>query len=683
MKPKYFLLLLAFLCLQSAQQLHAGIGKVINGTTITFSQDVAGGTTIKVDLNALGWSDKQEVGELTLQDGIIIAFAPNPGRYNSPIYHETYQGVYLNPNNRLTISGKVVSKVVLNCNGNTGFNHLNASADENTMTISTGSEAYRDHVVIQTIEITYGDGSYKERDHTGETFFHDKIEYEILSDIEKTCGITKQGGNKYYQYSAYVDNPQITIPSTLTYDNNEYTVTNIGLGAFSGDYEVINLPNTIRVIDDTAFSGTKLSSMILPNSVVSLGAAAFMGCTSLSSVTLPSSIKTIEHQTFDGCTSLSTITLPNSITSIEHSVFHNCTSLSSISLPNSITSIGGSAFEGCISLSNVIIPNSITSLNSNTFRGCTNLSSITLPESITNIGSGVFRDCSSLSTINLPSSVSNIGKSAFVGCEKLLSVHVNDITGWYGIDFENQSANPLYNGGNLYHNGKLVSNVVIPANIKELKNTFCGCVNVFDAVTSYADNPPAISGWEFNDYTIPLYVPKGSVLNYKAANVWRNFVIIREIDGELDAYLSVNQSNGVVMIKVDREKPYFSLQIKADDGWRIHSVTFNGNDVTAEVSTEGNYTTPAITTNSTLYVIYEKVGSGIVSLSESRMRVLAYGNNITIKDASEGERIVVYSVDGREVTAAIADNHGIVKMALPENQTYIVKGQTKTVKVRL
>lgn len=264
-----------------------------------------------------------------------------------------------------------------------------------------------------------------------------------------------------------------------------------------------------------------------------------------------------------------------------------------------------------------------------------------------------------------------------------MSVHVNDITGWYGIDFENQSANPLYNGGKLYHNGKLVSNVVIPANIKELKNTFSGCVNVFDDVTSYAVNPPTISGWEFNDYTIPLYVPKGSVLNYKAANVWRNFVIIREIDGEQDAYLSVNQSNGVVMMKVDREKPYFSLQIKADDGWRIHSVTFNGNDVTAEVSAEGNYTTPAITTNSTLYVIYEKVGSGIVSLSESRMRVLAYGNNITIKDALEGERIVVYSVDGREISAAIADSHGIVKMALPENQTYIVKGQTKTVKVRL
>lgn len=650
MKQKKQLLVLVILCLQVNMAVFAGIGKVVNGTIVTFSQDVEDSNTIKVNLNEQGWSDQQNLKVVNLPDNLNITFAPG-------YYSKEFQGVVINAGGTLTISGKAIAKVVLSCNGNTAFANLEATADGNTMTIRTGSDTYRDKLVVQTLEITYGDGTYKERDHTGEIFFHDKIEYEILSDIEKTCGITKSGANKYIHN---IVASEITIPTTLSYDNNEYTVTEIGYGAFAGNYKVINLPNTIRFIDGLAFSGTELSSMILPNSVIRLGGAAFYKCTNLSSVTLPSSIKTIEHQTFDGCTSLSTITLPNSITFIEHSAFRDCTSLISISLPDSIISIG-----------------------SNAFQGCTSLSSITLPLSITEIGSEAFGGCSCLSTINLPSSVTTIGRSAFNGCDKLLSVHVNDITRWYGIVFENKSANPLYNGGKLYHNGKLVSNVVIPANIKELKNTFSGCVNVFDDVTSYAVNPPTISGWEFNDYTIPLYVPKGSVLNYKAANVWRNFVIIREIDGEQDAYLSVNQSNGVVMMKVDREKPYFSLQIKADDGWRIHSVTFNGNDVTAEVSAEGNYTTPAITTNSTLYVIYEKVGSGIVSLSESRMRILAYGNNITIKDASEGERIVVYSVDGREVAAAIADSHGIVKMALPENQTYIVKGQTKTVKVRL
>ena len=359
-----------------------------------------------------------------------------------------------------------------------------------------------------------------------------------------------------------------------------------------------------------------------------------------------------------------------------------------------VTAIGNQAFENCNELTSIILSDSLTIIGSEAFKNCSSLLSITLPYSLTTIEDKAFYRCYSLENVTFHKNITNIGALAFGACRKIKSVYIDDIVSWFRIHFEYNtniidssagtgSVNPLFYGGNLYVNGELLTRLSIPSDITQLKYTFSGCSNTIEEVKCNAVNPPTIIGWEFNDYTIPLYVPKGSVLNYKAANVWRNFVIIREIDGEQDAYLSVNQSNGVVMMKVDREKPYFSLQIKADDGWRIHSVTFNGNDVTAEVSAEGNYTTPAITTNSTLYVIYEKVGSGIVSLSESRMRVLAYGNNITIKDASEGERIVVYSVDGREVAAAIADSHGIVKMALPENQTYIVKGQTKTVKVRL
>lgn len=359
-----------------------------------------------------------------------------------------------------------------------------------------------------------------------------------------------------------------------------------------------------------------------------------------------------------------------------------------------VTAIGNQAFENCNELTSIILSDSLTIIGSEAFKNCSSLLSITLPYSLTTIEDKAFYRCYSLENVTFHKNITNIGALAFGACRKIKSVYIDDIVSWFRIHFEYNtniidssagtgSVNPLFYGGNLYVNGELLTRLSIPSDITQLKYTFSGCSNTIEEVKCNAVNPPTIIGWEFNDYTIPLYVPKGSVLNYKAANVWRNFVIIREIDGEQDAYLSVNQSNGVVMMKVDREKPYFSLQIKADDGWRIHSVTFNGNDVTAEVSAEGNYTTPAITTNSTLYVIYEKVGSGIVSLSESRMRVLAYGNNITIKDALEGERIVVYSVDGREISAAIADSHGIVKMALPENQTYIVKGQTKTVKVRL
>ena len=212
--------------------------------------------------------------------------------------------------------------------------------------------------------------------------------------------------------------------------------------------------------------------------------------------------------------------------------------------------------------------------------------------------------------------------------------------------------------------------------------TFRDCSSL-TSVTCYTATPPSLASNAFSDYTIPLYVPKGSVIKYKAADNWRNFVIIREISEEQDVYLSIRQANGSVNLKVDAEKPYFNLQIKADDGWEIHSVTLNEDDVTAEVASDGSYTTPVISSNSVLNIVFEKGGtSGIVGQVESRLRVTAHGNTISVQGAENGEQIAVYSVDGKLVETASAA-HGSATITLPENETYIVKGRQKTVKVRL
>ena len=359
-----------------------------------------------------------------------------------------------------------------------------------------------------------------------------------------------------------------------------------------------------------------------------------------------------------------------------------------------VTAIGNQAFENCNELTSIILSDSLTIIGSEAFKNCSSLLSITLPYSLTTIEDKAFYRCYSLENVTFHKNITNIGALAFGACRKIKSVYIDDIVSWFRIHFEYNtniidssagtgSVNPLFYGGNLYVNGELLTRLSIPSDITQLKYTFSGCSNTIEEVKCNAVNPPTIIGWEFNDYTIPLYVPKGSVLNYKAANVWRNFVIIREIDGEQDAYLSVNQSNGIVRMKVDEGKPYFSLQIKADEGWRIHSVTFNGNDVTTELSSEGNYTTPTITANSTLYVTYEKGESGIQNINESQLRVNAFGNVINISNAGNGELITVYSLDGKEVASMKTDTLGSARFVLSANQTYIVKGQYKIVKVRL
>ncbi len=119
----------------------------------------------------------------------------------------------------------------------------------------------------------------------------------------------------------------IIIPETISYNDIEYKVTNVA---------------------DSAFKETKITSIILPNSIVSLGHSCFYLCRSLTSITLPNNLTAVGDYCFTGCTNLTSITLPNSITSLGNDCFWSCFNLTSITLPSSITALGNSCFSFCI-----------------------------------------------------------------------------------------------------------------------------------------------------------------------------------------------------------------------------------------------------------------------------------------------------------------------------------------------
>ncbi len=96
--------------------------------------------------------------------------------------------------------------------------------------------------------------------------------------------------------------------------------------------EVNSVPVTI--IRDHAFDYcTDLNSVIIPDTVTSIGNGAFMG-TSLKLITIPDSVKKIGIGAFEECSSLESITIPDSVTSIGNSAFSGCTSLESITILN-------------------------------------------------------------------------------------------------------------------------------------------------------------------------------------------------------------------------------------------------------------------------------------------------------------------------------------------------------------
>lgn len=100
-------------------------------------------------------------------------------------------------------------------------------------------------------------------------------------------------------------------------------------------------------IDVGAFEGcVGLTSVVIPNSVTSIGGRIFEGCIGLTSVTLPNSVPTIGIWAFEGCSSLTSINIPSSVKTIEELAFQNCGSLTSVIIPQSVTFIDSNAFEG-------------------------------------------------------------------------------------------------------------------------------------------------------------------------------------------------------------------------------------------------------------------------------------------------------------------------------------------------
>lgn len=250
--------------------------------------------------------------------------------------------------------------------------------------------------------------------------------YYNLNTSAKTAEVTF-GTTKY--------SLNVIIPSSINYQNTNYKVTKIGNKAF--------------------YDCSKLTSVSIPNSVISFGEYAFYCCTGMKSIIIPNSVTTINRGAFCGCRMTSLI-IPNSVTTIDVFAFEYCSSLTSIMIGNGVTSIGEGAFEGCSSLTSITIPKNVKNIGKQVLRDCFRLTSVQveqgntsydsrdncnaiintasnkliagckntiIPNNVTSIDQYAFIDIRSLISINIPQSVNNINNSAFVRCNYLKRVY--------------------------------------------------------------------------------------------------------------------------------------------------------------------------------------------------------------------------------------------------------------------
>lgn len=120
---------------------------------------------------------------------------------------------------------------------------------------------------------------------------------------------------------------------------------------------------------------TKLTEIVIPNTVIGCNDATFKGCTSLKKVVIPEGLEYLGWMGFMNCTALETIDLPESLCGIDGSLFENCTALKSITIPSGVWMIGPRAFANCKALKHIFIPENVAyiqadSADESPFMGC-------------------------------------------------------------------------------------------------------------------------------------------------------------------------------------------------------------------------------------------------------------------------------------------------------------------------
>lgn len=204
-----------------------------------------------------------------------------------------------------------------------------------------------------------------------------------------------------------------------------YGTIRIGDDAFSQCYKItsIVLADSLTTIGNGSFSNCKFSSIDIPNNVTHIGYGAFSWCSDLEIISLSEKLVSIGDHAFY-YSGLRTITIPDSVTYLGQYSFYNCYDLLSITLSTNLVSIQDGSFSYCHSLLTISIPQGVISIGNFAFASCTSLLSVELFEGLESIGERAFQDCHDLVTIVIPSSVTAMGDEAFYSCGSLVSVTV-------------------------------------------------------------------------------------------------------------------------------------------------------------------------------------------------------------------------------------------------------------------
>ena len=137
-------------------------------------------------------------------------------------------------------------------------------------------------------------------------------------------------------------------------------------------------------------------------SVASIGEYGFVGCEKITSVIIPNSVLVIDRYAFYSCKGLKSVSMTDSVTEVRKSAFLCCDKLEKINFSKNLINLEDSAFSYCFAIKNVDLSvcTKLTSIIRGTFWGCSMLEVLSLPASVNSMGKDIFVECDNLKTIN-------------------------------------------------------------------------------------------------------------------------------------------------------------------------------------------------------------------------------------------------------------------------------------------
>lgn len=256
---------------------------------------------------------------------------------------------------------------------------------------------------------------------------------------------------------------------------------------FNNGIGVIRFNRPLTTIEASAFEGSDLTSIILPDSVEEIGDNAFKNCSHLQEITIGGGVKHIGKYAFMNC-ALTEIDLLTGIESIDDGAFKNCGGLTSVYFPPTLAEIGSGVFEGSCYIESFDgssplvyddrhlidgdrlvayamgglgeygtyteeVPSEVKFIDKGAYSGATSLGEIVLPEGLEEIGPSAFAQCFYLKNITIPASVSKIHYDAFSECEERIewikirrtesAITAVSNDGYFGA-FDNTNDCPIY-----------------------------------------------------------------------------------------------------------------------------------------------------------------------------------------------------------------------------------------------